>query len=214
MGNKYKIDHKNQNLKNIAHPTINMSNYRRLYLQGSTIFLTIVTYNRQPIFANPDHISLLRQAIAKVKSERPFSIEGAVILPDHLHFLWTLPPNDHNYSYRVSRLKVLFTKSFRGKKYQAENISNSRLKHRESDVWQRRFWEHTIKNENEFENFLNYIHYNPVKHGLVSCPHFWKYSSFQTSVNKGIYEDDWACICHQKKPKIPDFSTIINYTGE
>ena len=191
-----------------------MSNYRRLYLQGSTIFLTIVTYNRQPIFANPNNISLLRQAIAKVKSEKPFLIEGAVILPNHLHFLWTLPPHDYNYSYRISRLKVLFTREFRGRNYQARNISNSRLKHRESDVWQRRFWEHTIKDENEYENFLNYIHYNPVKHGLVSCPHFWQYSSFHTSVNKGIYQNNWACICNHKKPKIPNFSKIIKYTGE
>ena len=191
-----------------------MSEYRRLYIPGSTIFLTIVTYNRQPIFSNPDNISLLRQAIAKTRSERHFTIEGAVILPDHLHFLWTLPPDDYNYSYRVSRLKVLFTKSFRGRKYKAQNISDSRIKHRESNVWQRRFWEHTIKEENEFENFLNYIHYNPVKHGLVSCPHFWQYSSFQTWVNKEIYQNEWACSCDYKKPKIPDFSTIIDYVGE
>jgi putative transposase len=191
-----------------------MSEYRRLYLPGSTIFLTIVTYNRQPIFANSENIILLRKALAKTRSEKPFEITAAAILPDHLHFLWTLHPDYYNYSYLVSRLKVLFTRSLKDKKYQSENISHSRIKHRESDVWQRRFWEHTVKDESEFENFLNYIHYNPVKHGLVSCPHFWQYSSFQTWVNKGIYQHDWACICHDKKPKIPDFSKIIDYTGE
>jgi putative transposase len=191
-----------------------MSQYRRLYIPNGTIFLTIVTYQRQPIFALPDNISILRLAMSKIMSERPFEINGAVILPDHLHFLWTLPSVDTDYSYRVSRLKVLFTRLFRGKKYQPTNISSSRIKHRESDVWQRRFWEHTIKNESDFEKHLEYIHYNPVKHGFVSCPHLWEYSSFQTWVKKGIYPIDWGCSCGGKNPLIPDFTTIIDSVGE
>lgn len=191
-----------------------MSQYRRLYIPGGTIFLTIVTYQRQRIFAKSENIALLKNAIAKIRTEKPFEITGAVVLPDHLHFLWTLPANDSNYSYRVSRLKVLFTKSLRGKKYQPQNTSTSRIKHRESDVWQRRFWEHTIKNENEFENFLNYIHYNPIKHGLVSCPHLWQYSSFKTYINKGVYEKNWACICEGKMATILDFSDIIDNIRE
>lgn len=88
-----------------------MSQYRRFYQEGCTFFLTIVTYKRINFLKNPDNIDKLRLAIAKVKKEKPFDILGAVILPEHLHFLWTLPPNDSNYSQRVSRMKVLFTPS-------------------------------------------------------------------------------------------------------
>ncbi|MGK7935812.1 MAG: DUF433 domain-containing protein [Xenococcaceae cyanobacterium] len=93
----------------------------------------------------------------------------AAILPDHLHFIWQLPPDDSNYSQRVSRLKVLFTRSLKRNKKLTLKVSASRRKHRESDVWQRRFWEQTIKNEADLQQHLDYIHYNPVKHGLVSC---------------------------------------------
>lgn len=144
-----------------------MPNYRRSYLPGGTFFLTLVTYCRRPLFTNPENINLLRIATAKIKAERPFDIIAAAILPAHLHFIWQLPPDDANYSQRVSRLKVLFTRSLRKNKTLTTKVSASRRKHRESDVWQRRFWEHTITDEAELEQYLNYIHYNPVKHGLV-----------------------------------------------
>ncbi len=95
---------------------------------------------------------------AKTRTERPFEITGAVVLPDHIHFLWTLPPNDSDYSQRVSRLKILFTPSLRGRGSLPQNVSDSRRKHRESDVWQRRFWEHVIKDEADQERHLEYIH--------------------------------------------------------
>lgn len=116
-----------------------MPRYRRAFVPGGTFFLTLVTYNRTPLFANEENISRLRAALVTVKSEMPFEIEGAVILPDHLHFLWTLPSDDTNYSARVGRLKVLFTRAFRGKGKLPQNVSASRQTHRESDVWQRRF---------------------------------------------------------------------------
>jgi putative transposase len=190
-----------------------MSNYRRFYQNESIVFLTIVTYNRQPIFNNPENISLLRHIIAMVKSEMPFEILGAVILPDHLHFLWQLPINDHNYSKRVGRLKALFTKSLNKNNYKLP-IAESRKKHQEKNIWQRRFWEHTIQNEQDFEHHLNYIHYNPVKHNLISCPHFWQYSSFNLWVKKGFYSVDWACNCDGKIAKIPDFKAINHNFGE
>lgn len=192
-----------------AMPTLqSMSEYRRNYIQGGTFFLTLVTYDRAPIFSNPANIHKLRVATSTIRAEMPFEIIGAVVLPEHIHFLWTLPPDDYNYSKRIGRLKVLFTQSLHGKNNLPQDVSISRLKHRESNVWQRRFWEHTIRDEDDFAKHLDYIHFNPVKHGLVSCPHLWKYSSFDKWCDRGIYRADWCCSCLTKKTQIPDFSQI------
>ena len=186
-----------------------MSQYRRLYVEGATVFLTLVTYQRFPIFAKSANVVVLRKAIAKVHQEKPFTIWAAVVLPDHIHFLWQLPADDANYSQRVSRLKVLVTRSLRGQESLPKKISTSRQKHRESNVWQRRFWEHTIKDEEDLHHHLDYIHYNPVKHQLVSCPHQWEYSSFQRWVERGQYSIDWACCCQGKQSQIPQFSSTF-----
>jgi putative transposase len=186
-----------------------MPQYRRSYAPGGTFFLTLVTYRRTPLFSQPENVSRLRAAIVKTRTERPFEITGAVVLADHIHFLWTLPPNDSDYSQRVSRLKILFTRSLRGTRSLPENVCASRRKHRESDIWQRRFWEHTIRDQADLTRHLNYIHYNPVKHGLVSCPHLWEYSSFHTWVKKGGYQANWACSCCGRMPQIPDFPEIV-----
>jgi putative transposase len=191
-----------------------MPEYRRFLQKGGIVFLTIVTYKRQNIFVDENNIEILRQAVAKIKSEMPFEILGAVVLPDHLHFLWQLPPDDDNYSKRVGKIKVTFTKLFQQQNSSTEKISLSRQKHRESNIWQRRFWEHTIKDEFDFAQHLDYIHYNPIKHNLVSCPHLWKYSSFDMWVKKNIYSVDWCCVCHGKQPNIPPFEKIINHLGE
>jgi putative transposase len=144
----------------------------------------------------------------------PFEITAAIVLPDHIHFLWTLPPSDSNYSRRVGRMKALFTQSMRGKKSLPQTVSLSRRKHRESDVWQRRFWEHTITDETDLAKHLDYLHYNPVKHGLVSCPHSWEYSSFHKWMKLGKYAVDWGCQCQGKKPRIPDFNQMGLRLGE
>lgn len=191
-----------------------MSEYRRVYVPGGTFFITLVIYQRKPLFSNIENISKLRCAVATVRSEMPFEIIGAVVLPDHIHFLWTLPADDQAYSKRVGRLKVLFTQSLRGKGALLQNISTSRSKHRESDVWQRRFWEHTIRNEADFERHLEYIHYNPVKHGFVSCPHLWEYSSFHRWVQKGTYKNNWCCRCSGKELLVPEFIGIAEKVGE
>jgi putative transposase len=177
-----------------------MPNYRRVYVPGGTYFLTLVTYCRRPLFKEPSNINTLRSAIAKVKAQKPFEIIAAVILPDHLHFIWQLPSDDSDYSQRISRLKVLFTRSFKTNQSSSWEISASRLKHRESDVWQRRFWEHLIKDERDLQQHLDYVHYNPVKHGLVSCPHLWEYSSFSKWVRNDRYTPDWCCVCRNIDP--------------
>jgi len=185
-----------------------MSDYRRVHTPGGTVFLTLVTYQRLPIFADAQAIADLRKAIAVMRSEMPFELTAAIVLPDHLHFLWTLPPDDCNYSKRVGRLKVLFTHALRGKKALPKNVSLSRQKHRESDVWQRRFWEHTIRDEVDLIKHLDYLHYNPVKHGLVTCPHQWQYSSFHRYVEQGMYGRDWGCQCDGKQPNVLAFEDV------
>jgi putative transposase len=174
--------------------------YRRARIPGSTVFLTIVTYQRQKLFLDPYNVELLRKACKQMMVERPLKIEAAVILPEHIHFMWRLPPDDVDYSYRVGRMKALFTRSLRCKKIaRSTNISASRRKHRESNVWQRRFYEHTIRDEADWSQHFDYLHFNPVKHGLVKCVHQWQYSSFHREVNKGRYQSNWCCACGDNK---------------
>ncbi|MBD2580280.1 transposase [Oscillatoria sp. FACHB-1406] len=191
-----------------------MPQYRRARISGSVIFITCVTYQRQPIFSTEENIHLLRHAIAQTRRERPFEIVGAVILPDHLHFLWQLPPDDCDYSSRVGIFKVLFTRALRGQEHPSKNLSLSRQKHRERDVWQRRFWERSLDEQQDINHYLDYIHYNPVKHQLASCPHAWQYSSFTRYVEKGLYSESWACRCETPLSTLPDFSKISGLVGE
>ncbi len=172
-----------------------MPEYLRANIPGSSVFLTLITYERQKLFSVPENIAKLRQACAVVVAEKPFTIDAAVILPEHIHFLWTLPPGDRDYSYRVGRMKVLFTRTLRGINNLPDDVCVSRRKHRESDVWQRRFYEHTIWDEVDFRQHLDYLHFNPVKHGLVKCVHDWEYSSFHRGVRRGEYDFNWGCQC-------------------
>jgi putative transposase len=183
--------------------------YRRAHIPGSTIFLTLVTYRCERLFSTPANIDRLRQACAIAMAEKPFAIDAAVILPEHIHFLWTLPPDDPDYSYRVGRMKVLFTRALRGANNLPEDVCESRRKHRESDVWQRRFYEHTIWDEVDLRKHLDYLHFNPVKHGLVKCVHEWEYSSFHRGVRRGEYDVKWGCQCGENK-LTPDVANLMN----
>ena len=164
--------------------------YRRVFLPGGTFFFTVVTYKRNPIFSNPENIQLLRNAFQYTLERHPFSIVASVILPDHMHFIWTLPENSSDYSMRWRLIKSHFTRNFHGNKFY--NESPSRKRKGEAVVWQRRFWEHLIRDESDLCNHLEYIHYNPVKHGLVESPAGWKYSSFMKYVQNGNYAPDWG----------------------
>ena len=126
----------------------------------------------------------------------PFDIVAAVVLPDHMHFIWSLPPGDSDYSKRIGKFKAQFTKTFHEDSKQKSVVSASRAKHRESDVWQRRFWEHTITDEDEFQRLFDYIHFNPVKHGYAVCPHDWKASSFIKWVERRVVDQRWGCSCN------------------
>lgn len=162
--------------------------YRRARTPGATYFFTIVTYNRQPVFRSDETIALLRQAFHTVKAEDPFAIDAIAILPDHIHSIWTLPEGDADFSSRWRRIKARF--SLRCP--QAYKQSLSRRRKGEQTVWQRRFWEHQIRHEADFEQHVDYIHYNPVKHSLVDAPRDWPYSSFHRYVEDGIYPVDWG----------------------
>ena len=185
-----------------------MSDFRRYFVAGGTYFFTIVTYCRRPILASDERITLLRRAIATVKRELPFDINAAVILPDHIHFLLTMPPGDDNYSKRIGRIKVEFTRAFRNTIKSPRQVSISRKRRNESDVWQRRFWEHLIRDDGDFDRHFDYIHYNPVKHGRVKCPHAWTATSFHHWVKRGVYDQGWACNCGARRIKSLDFSDI------
>lgn len=166
-----------------------MPNYRRAR-EGKTYFFTVVTYNRQPFLCSEEHRITLRQTIEEIRLLKPFEIDAWVLLPDHLHCIWTLPEGDADYSKRWGLIKSRFTKKVGWA--MPTNQSPSRLKHREGVVWQRRFWEHQIRDEEDFEAHCNYIHYNPVKHGYVSAPGDWHYSTFHKFLKEGAYSEDWG----------------------
>lgn len=192
-----------------------MPEYRRPRVAGATVFLTLVAYGRRKIFDEEPQIQALRDAIKQVQSEWPFEIEGAVILPDHLHFLWSLPLGDSDFSKRAGRFKALATKRLLALPTgEEENPGRSRRRHNEAAIWQRRFWDHVIRDERDFERHLDYIHYNPVKHGHAACPHEWRHSSFDAWVNRGAYSRDWGCRCESRTPVMMDFSDLDDRTGE
>jgi putative transposase len=198
-----------------AHPTCDaMPDYRRAFVPGGTFFLTIVTHERRPLFAEPPNVERLRRVLREIRQADSFEFVAGVVLPDHLHFIWALPRGDADFSRRVGRMKVLFTRSLCGPGNLPVAVSASRRSHRESDVWQRRFWEHTIVDEEDLENHLHYLHYNPVKHALATCPHFWPHSSFAKWVRLGLYTGDWGCACGGRRPELPDLSSLIEKTGE
>ncbi|KJV05668.1 REP-associated tyrosine transposase [Methylocucumis oryzae] len=155
--------------------------YRRLYQPGARYFFTVVTENRQPILI--EHIERLRAAFRLCKSRYPFEIDAIVVLPEHLHTLWRLPENDDDFSKRWMVIKRKFSAGL-----PSRVISDSKTKKREKGIWQRRFWEHYIRDENDWRQHVDYIHFNPVKHGYVSRPQDWPYSSFNQAVHKGWYE--------------------------
>ncbi|HBG04772.1 MAG TPA: transposase [Geobacter sp.] len=176
-----------------------MSTYRRAH-DGNTYFFTIVTYQRQPILCLEQSRGALREAIVETRKAYPFSIAAWVLLPDHLHCIWELPEGDTDYSTRWSLIKRGFTRSVR-ECISLPEATMSRSKHRESTVWQRRFWEHRIHDDRDFAAHCDYIHYNPVKHGLVSSACDWPFSTFRRMVGSGMYPDDW---CRSQPPDVSD----------
>jgi putative transposase len=164
-----------------------MPNYRRFYVPGGTYFFTVSLLERRSDFL-VRHIDALREAVRATRRHRPFHIDGWVVLPDHLHCLWTLPPGDADFSNRWKAIKMRFVQTIEP----VERRSNVRGKRGERAIWQRRFWEHAIRDEEDYARHLDYIHYNPVKHGWVGSVNDWPYSTFHRYVQAGVYPIDWA----------------------
>jgi putative transposase len=169
-----------------------MSNYRRSYCQAGTYFFTVVAYDRRPIFCEPIFRTALRNAIKETQLELPFDIDAWVLLPDHLHCIWTLPSNDDNFSIRWAKIKRNVTKQC-SCLHSQQLMTPSKYKRKESTLWQRRFWEHQIRSEQDFAHHADYIHYNPVKHGYVKQVADWQYSTFHRYVKQGFYPQNWSC---------------------
>ena len=165
-----------------------MVNYRRNLVEGASYFFTVNLKNRN-LKLLTDYIDRLRTSFKKCHSRYPFKIDAIVILPEHLHTIWTLPKEDSDYPKRWKFIKSSFTHQI-----QKVGVVSKNNRFGEHGVWQRRYWEHTIRNEREFEVYVDYIHYNPVKHGLVKNIQDWPYSSFYQYVKNGVLHENWGIV--------------------
>lgn len=189
-----------------------MPNYRRAR-EGQSYFFTVVTRDRQPVLCEAPVRRLLREVVQELKANRPFAIDAWVLVPDHLHCIWTLPEGDTDYSARWGWLKKEVTKRLRDlaapvpagtARPTVECHSNAGLESLAAaspSLWQSRFWEHQIRDEWDFANHCDYIHYNPVKHGLVRRAGDWPWSTFHRFVRNGLYSGNWG----EGEIRIPDY---------
>ena len=151
-------------------------NIRRYYFPGQIVFITQVVKDRTPIFLDEDMVNLLNNNLRYVKGKHSFKMLAYVFLPDHFHLL--IQPNDKsNFSQIMHSLKSRFTRAYKKKNNITDHLN----------LWQRRFWDHIIRNEQDFENHFHYIHFNPIKHGYVDLPQDWINSSYQQWVKRGVY---------------------------
>jgi putative transposase len=169
-----------------------MADYRRYYVPGGTVFFTLVTKGRARFLCEGAAPQILGQKMRDCRARWPFRVDAIVLLPDHLHCLWSLPPDDHDYSRRWAWIKKEFTKAYLAAGGREHAVSSARRRRGDRGVWQPRFWDHQIRDELDFERHFDYIHYNPVKHGLVARPRDWPFSSFHRWVAAGVYPVDWA----------------------
>ena len=161
--------------------------YKRVQIPGAAYFFTVNLANRTSRLLT-EHIDALRLSIQQTKRNHPFSIDAIVILPDHLHTVWTLPEDDSDYSKRWMLIKSNFSRQIPRSEYRRK----SRTLKRERGIWQRRFWEHCIRDEQDFVRHVDYIHYNPVKHGYVQKASQWEYPSIHQYIQKGILDKEWG----------------------
>jgi putative transposase len=186
-----------------------MSNYRRAWVPGGTYFFTVNLLQRDKRLL-VEHIEVLRAAFRQARTRRPFEVLAIVILPDHLHCLWRLPQGDADNAIRWRLIKTLFSQTFTAGEYR----SVRRLKKHERGIWQRRYWEHLIRDEDDFAAHVDYIHYNPVKHGHVARAADWPHSSFHRYVQCGDLPEDWAnapesaVAIGERKPRIANNKPI------
>ncbi len=162
-----------------------MVQYRRSRVAGGTFFLTVNLFDRRALLT--DHADVLRAIVRDVKTELPFKIDAMVILPDHWHAVWTMPPDDTSYKRRIRLIKSRFTKHL-----VRTGVSIAKDERGESQLWQKRFWEHTIRDERDLAAHVDYVHINPVRHGYVTRAADWPYSTLRRYVKNGMLPEDWA----------------------
>ncbi|MQX35115.1 REP-associated tyrosine transposase [Roseospira navarrensis] len=164
-----------------------MPNYRRNRVPGASYFFTVALLERRKSLL-VDHIDVLRQCVQQVRTQRPFYIDAWVVLPDHMHCIWTLPGGDADYATRWRLIKLLFSKALPA----TETLSSTRQRRSERGLWQRRYWEHTIRSDSDFARHVDYVHFNPVRHGHATWVKDWPYSTFHRFVGNGVLDPDWA----------------------
>jgi putative transposase len=165
-----------------------MPNYRRAYVPGGTWFFTVNLLRRHGNDLLIREIDLLRAVTRRIRQSHPFRIDAWVVLPEHIHCVWTLPPDDADFSTRWRLIKTRFAKALP----MQERRSAVRQARNERGIWQRRFWEHLIRNDTDYARHLEYCYINPVKHGLVRRVQYWPHSSFHRDVRRGLFPLDWA----------------------
>jgi putative transposase len=164
-----------------------MSNYRRAFVPGGCWFFTVNLLERRNTLL-VDRIDALRDAVERTRKSYPFVIDAVVVLPDHIHAVWTLPPGDADFSTRWRLIKNRFAKAL----LKRERLSDVRKARNERGIWQRRFWEHLIRDEADYGRHVEYCYINPLKHRLVTRVRDWPHSSFHRDVGAGIVPLDWA----------------------
>ncbi len=171
----------------VSHHVDRMPNYRRARVPGGTYFFTVNLLDRRRRLL-VEHAALLGEALRETRRVRPFDLLAIVVLPDHLHCVWRLPEGDADNANRWAQIKSYVSRRLP----KEEPCSQYRISRRERGLWQRRYWEHLIRNEDDLGRHVDYLHLNPVKHGHVSRACDWPYSSFRQWVARGVYALDWA----------------------
>jgi len=187
-----------------------MPNYRRARVPSGSFFFTLVTDDRVPLFDDAFGRRAFGTLLRRAKRRWPFTINAVVLLPDHLHVIWSLPPGDTDYSKRLGWIKKEFSKGWLAAGRSEQPVTNGMSRQGRRGVWQPRFWEHAIESEDDFERHFDYVHYNPVKHRLARCPRDWPWSSFHRWVRAGVYPLNWGCASRQPL----DFRDLEDSTGE
>ncbi|MEJ8837501.1 REP-associated tyrosine transposase [Ramlibacter sp. AN1133] len=168
-----------------------MRTYIRADAAGATWFFTLTLQDRGARWL-VDHVDVLRAAVRHVKARHPFDIEAMVVLPEHLHALWRLPVDDNDFSTRWMLVKQMFTRTLVAQGVLGDDLAPGRGLKGERKLWQRRFWEHQIRDEEDFRRHVDYIHYNPVKHGWVQRAAQWPHSSVHRFIREGSLPADWG----------------------
>jgi len=183
-----------------------MSDYKRYFIPGATYFFTVVTAGRAPLFRDERAVHLLGDITRDVLATYPATVIAFVLLPDHLHTIWSLPSGDHDYAKRWRCIKRDFTIAWLDSGGNEPVARHYAPNQRRRGIWQRRYWEHTIRDEADLEAYFDYIHYNPIKHGLARCAGDWPWTTFHRYVRSGHYPPNWATA--------PDESRLKGNAGE